>query len=132
SGLEGKIVLGCAVKQSLASMIFQTGKKQKCTLAGVNALPGFIARSKVELSLFNESDKGKIEEIIFQLGWQAEFVDDRVGMVSPRIVCMIINEAYYTLQEGTANTQDIDESMKLGTNYPFGPFEWSRKIGLKN
>ncbi|MFY7899172.1 MAG: 3-hydroxyacyl-CoA dehydrogenase family protein, partial [Chitinophagaceae bacterium] len=27
--------------------------------------------------------------------------------------------------------QDIDVAMKLGTNYPYGPFEWSEKIGLK-
>jgi 3-hydroxybutyryl-CoA dehydrogenase len=45
---------------------------------------------------------------------------------------MIINEACYTLQEGTASMQDIDISMKLGTNYPFGPFEWADKIGIKH
>ena len=44
---------------------------------------------------------------------------------------MIINEAYYTLQEGTASRADIDTAMKLGTNYPFGPFEWSKRIGIK-
>jgi 3-hydroxybutyryl-CoA dehydrogenase len=53
-------------------------------------------------------------------------------MVTPRIIAMIINEAYFTLQERTATRSDIDVSMKLGTNYPFGPFEWATKIGLKN
>jgi 3-hydroxybutyryl-CoA dehydrogenase len=43
---------------------------------------------------------------------------------------MIINEAYYTVQEGTANRADIDQAMKLGTNYPLGPFEWCHKIGI--
>jgi len=57
-------------------------------------------------------------------------VSNRVGMVSPRVVCMIINEAYFTLQEGTANKEDIDLGMKLGTAYPLGPFEWALKIGL--
>jgi 3-hydroxybutyryl-CoA dehydrogenase len=57
-------------------------------------------------------------------------ISNRVGMVSPRVVCMIINEAYFTLQEGTANKEDIDIGMKLGTAYPFGPFEWAHKIGL--
>lgn len=59
-------------------------------------------------------------------------VEDRVGMISPRIICMIINEAYYTLQEGTASKKDIDSGMKLGTAYPHGPFEWANIIGLKN
>lgn len=53
-------------------------------------------------------------------------------MVTPRIVCMIINEAFYTVQEGTASKEDIDKSMKLGTNYPYGPFDWCSKIGIKN
>ncbi len=53
-------------------------------------------------------------------------------MVSPRIVCMIINEAYFTLQEGTANKEDIDKGMKLGTAYPHGPFEWCNLIGIEN
>jgi 3-hydroxybutyryl-CoA dehydrogenase len=43
---------------------------------------------------------------------------------------MIINEACYTLQEGTASIQDIDKSMMLGTSYPRGPFEWANLIGV--
>jgi 3-hydroxybutyryl-CoA dehydrogenase len=42
---------------------------------------------------------------------------------------MIINEAYYTSEEGTALREDIDLAMKLGTNYPYGPFEWAKRIG---
>jgi 3-hydroxybutyryl-CoA dehydrogenase len=45
---------------------------------------------------------------------------------------MIINEAYYTVQERTALPEDIDQAMKLGTNYPKGPFEWCREIGINN
>ncbi len=41
---------------------------------------------------------------------------------------MIINEAYFTAAEGHRFAEDIDISMKLDTNYPFGPFEWSKKI----
>lgn len=67
-----------------------------------------------------------------ELGTGFQIVDDRVGLVTPRIICMIINEAYYTVQEGTAGKEDIDLAMKLGTNYPFGPFEWCQKIGVKN
>jgi len=45
---------------------------------------------------------------------------------------MIINEAWFALQEGISTKQEIDIAMKLGTNYPYGPFEWGDKIGLKN
>ena len=53
-------------------------------------------------------------------------------MISARILASIINEAYYTLQEEVSTKNDIDTAMKLGTNYPFGPFEWSERIGLEN
>lgn len=45
---------------------------------------------------------------------------------------MVINEAYFTLDEKVSSKEEIDTAMKLGTNYPYGPFEWSTIIGLKN
>ena len=53
-------------------------------------------------------------------------------MISPRIIAMIINEASYTLEEKTATKNDIDMGMRLGTNYPIGPFEWADKIGIRH
>jgi len=43
---------------------------------------------------------------------------------------MIINEAFLTQEAGTASKEDIDLAMKLGTGYPYGPFEWAEKIGV--
>jgi 3-hydroxybutyryl-CoA dehydrogenase len=51
-------------------------------------------------------------------------------MVSPRVVAMIVNEAWFTWEEGVATKEDIDTAMKLGTNYPYGPFAWGALIGL--
>ncbi len=45
---------------------------------------------------------------------------------------MIINEAFYALGDDVSTKEEIDVAMKLGTNYPFGPFEWGEKIGLQN
>lgn len=45
---------------------------------------------------------------------------------------MIINEAWLSLGEGVSTKEEIDTAMKLGTNYPYGPFEWGNKIELKN
>ena len=42
---------------------------------------------------------------------------------------MIINEAFLALQEGVSTKEEINTAMKLGTNYPLGPFEWVEKIG---
>jgi 3-hydroxybutyryl-CoA dehydrogenase len=101
-------------------------------LFGFNGFPTFGSRSVLEFTMSDEKSKDKLQEIADKLGTDFEIVDDRVGMVTPRIIFMIINEAYFTVQEGTASKADIDLGMKLGTNYPFGPFEWSKLIGLEN
>ncbi len=129
--LSGKIVVVSAVKKQLAEMASYFGNDVECILAGINALPTFLGRNKAEVSAYKESEIGALGDFFESLNWDYHFVNDRVGMVSPRIVCMIINEAYYTLQEGTATAEDIDESMKLGTNYPKGPFQWAKEMGIK-
>ena len=77
-----------------------------------------------------EKHLNKCHEIFEVIGKEVTEVTDRAGMVSMRIISMIINEAYLVLQEGTSNREDIDTAMKLGTNYPHGPIDWSEKIGL--
>ena len=61
---------------------------------------------------------------------ETEVVDDEVGLVFPRILSLIINEAAFALTEGTAAVDAVDTAMKKGTNYPLGPFEWAEKIGI--
>lgn len=100
-----------------------------CTLVRFNGLPTFVNRPLLEVSLLQETDREKVEMTGKELGTEIAVVADRVGMASPRVICMIINEAFYTVQEGTASREDIDAGMKLGTNYPFGPFEWCERIG---
>jgi 3-hydroxybutyryl-CoA dehydrogenase len=78
----------------------------------------------------SKKNESLLKEICSQLGTDFVCVEDRVGLVTPRVICMIINEAYYTLEEGTATRSDIDLAMKLGTNYPYGPFEWANRIGI--
>ncbi len=47
-----------------------------------------------------------------------------------RVLISIINEALWAKSEGVASEQDIDTAMKLGTNYPKGPFEWIELVGM--
>ncbi|PWI57116.1 3-hydroxyacyl-CoA dehydrogenase family protein [Sulfoacidibacillus thermotolerans] len=63
-------------------------------------------------------------------GKQIESIADYPGMVFPRILAMIVNEAAFALGEAVASASDIDIAMKFGTNYPLGPFEWADQIGL--
>jgi 3-hydroxybutyryl-CoA dehydrogenase len=102
------------------------------TVFGFCGLPTFFNREVLEVSLLSADQRPHLEKTCQLLSTDFAVVDDRVGLVTPRIICMIINEAYYTVQEGTASRADIDLAMKLGTNYPYGPFEWCKKIGIEN
>ncbi|CAG0980447.1 3-hydroxybutyryl-CoA dehydrogenase [Anaerolineales bacterium] len=56
--------------------------------------------------------------------------NDSPGFISNRILCPMINEAIFTLQEGVGAPEAIDQVMKLGMNHPMGPLELADLIGL--
>ena len=98
----------------------------------INAWPSMINRSLTEIAVNDHSREEVAISTLNTLQWKAQVVPDVPGMITPRILCTIINEAYFTLEQGVSSREEIDVAMKLGTNYPMGPFEWSQKIGLKN
>jgi 3-hydroxybutyryl-CoA dehydrogenase len=93
----------------------------------INGWKGFLSRKCWEVAgIVNE----KAAEIFSGLGKQILVVADEPGLVAARPIAMIINEAYFALEQGVSTKSEIDTAMKLGTNYPFGPFEWASIIGL--
>jgi len=97
----------------------------------LNAWPGFIARPVSEISILNGQDPRPVKSFFDSIHWACRIVPDTAGMVSPRIISMIVNEAFFTLEEEVSSKSEIDTAMKLGTNYPFGPFEWAELIGME-
>lgn len=71
-----------------------------------------------------------IEEITKKLNKVPVEVNDFPGFVSNRILMPMINEAIYTLYEGVATKEAVDEVMKLGMNHPMGPLTLADFIGL--
>jgi 3-hydroxybutyryl-CoA dehydrogenase len=55
---------------------------------------------------------------------------DIPGFIANRVLMPYINEAIYTLYEGIGTVEDIDKTMKLGTNVPMGPLTLADFIGL--
>jgi 3-hydroxybutyryl-CoA dehydrogenase len=98
----------------------------------INAWPTFLHRNIIEWTVLPQQPVEKVKDIFAQLGWNHQLVPDITGMISARIVAAIINEAYFTLEQGVSTKEEIDIAMKLGTHYPYGPFEWAELIGLKN
>jgi 3-hydroxybutyryl-CoA dehydrogenase len=55
---------------------------------------------------------------------------DSPGFISNRILCPMINEAVFALQEGIGSREAIDTVMKLGMNHPIGPLALCDLVGL--
>jgi len=112
-----------------ASWIRQPGR-----LVGIGALPTLLSSRLIELAANVGTEKTAIADAIrffATLGKETALVQDRVGMVMPRVLCNIVNEAFFALNENIASPDDIDSAMKLGANYPIGPVEWADKIGIQ-
>jgi 3-hydroxybutyryl-CoA dehydrogenase len=65
-----------------------------------------------------------------KMGKEPVEVKDSPGFISNRILCPMINEAIFALQEGIGTPEAIDTVMKLGMNHPIGPLALADLIGL--
>lgn len=97
--------------------------------ARFNGWPSFISHPVAEVS-GAAAIREKVTAVFAAFNRSTEWVPDLPGFITARVVCMIINEAWFSLEEQVSTPDEIDTAMKLGTNYPMGPFEWGRTIGL--
>ena len=116
----------------IINSVIKTLKQVDNSFVRINGWPTFLKRSVIEASITGNERKEVAGKIFFSFNREVEWVPDEPGFITARIVSMIINEAYFALQENVTTKPEIDIAMKLGTNYPYGPFEWGKKIGLKN
>jgi len=80
--------------------------------------------------LTSEETHARAAQFIAQIGKTAISVRNFPGFAVNRILCPMINEAIFALQEGVAAAADIDEAIKLGCNHPIGPLALADLIGL--
>ncbi len=71
-----------------------------------------------------------ILELCRKMGKEPAEANDSPGFISNRILCPMINEAVFALQEGVGTPEAIDTVMKLGMNHPMGPLTLADLIGL--
>lgn len=71
-----------------------------------------------------------VAQVIEKIGKTMVVSQDAPGFIVNRILMPMINEAVFTLYEGIATAEDIDNAMKLGTNQPMGPLALADLIGL--
>ncbi|MFJ8943974.1 3-hydroxyacyl-CoA dehydrogenase [Streptomyces sp. NPDC102395] len=88
--------------------------------------------TRTALSASQDTSPQALSEAIglFQaLGKDVSVIGDVPGMIVARTVARIVDLAHDAVAKGVATEEDIDTAMRLGVNYPLGPFEWSRRLG---
>ncbi|MFJ3231421.1 3-hydroxyacyl-CoA dehydrogenase [Streptomyces sp. NPDC086787] len=87
--------------------------------------------TRIALSASQDTAPQTLTEAVglFQaLGKDVSVIGDVPGMIVARAVARIIDLAYDAVAKGVATEEDIDTAMRLGVNYPLGPFEWNRGL----
>ncbi|MET7938703.1 3-hydroxyacyl-CoA dehydrogenase [Streptomyces sp. NPDC005302] len=88
--------------------------------------------TRIALSASQDTAARTLSEAVglFQaLGKDVSVIGDCPGMIVARTVARIVDLAHDAVAKGVATEEDIDTAMRLGVNYPLGPFEWSRRLG---
>jgi len=81
------------------------------------------------LATTDETTKSVVD-ICKVMGKEPIEANDSPGFISNRVLCPMINEAIFALQEGVGTPEAIDSVMKLGMNHPMGPLTLADLIGL--
>lgn len=114
----------------IINAVVPTLQEIKQPFTRINAWPGFGTQKVHELVIPDEATEQRIKALYETLDCRYVSTPDLPGMISARVVAGIINEAWYTWEEKVSSKEEIDTAMRLGTNYPAGPFEWGERIGL--
>lgn len=116
---------------SITEIAAVTGRPEK--VAGMHFMNPVPIMKLVEgirgLETSEETFKA-VEDASVKMGKVFIKANDVAGFAVNRILMPMINEAVYTLYEGVAGVEDIDQAMKLGCNQPMGPLELADFIGL--
>jgi 3-hydroxybutyryl-CoA dehydrogenase len=109
-----------------------TGYPQR--VIGIAALPSLLRSPVVEISYPYSTDRRHQEFLngFFEsIGKNIIVVKDEIGMITPRILAVMINEAMLIMQQDIADEADIDAALAvaLGTH---GPLSWARTFGWRN
>lgn len=106
-------------------------REQKCPVAVHD--PRFDSASKrIAVALSNMPDEVRRDVLasLQSVVPMVTVIPDWPGLVVMRTIAMLVNEAFEAVLQGVADGDAIDRAMRYGVNYPCGPMQWGRTIGL--
>ena len=102
-------------------------------VVGYGLLPPIAITGLVEFAPALQTDfdvVSRARDFWETLGFGVARVPDAAGLVRPRIICGLINEAVRAMMATGVSVEEIDTAMRLGMNAPRGPLRWADEIGL--
>lgn len=126
-----QIWLSESIDQSVTAMAKQAGNPERYVGFSLSGL--FPEKKLVELigGERTADDAVAVARDLFEkLQFTVVISQDRPGRVLNRVVASMINEAVYVSMYDLAKMEDIDQMMRLGANFPMGPFEYADSVGL--
>jgi 3-hydroxybutyryl-CoA dehydrogenase len=127
----GALIFSYALTQSTTELASWCA--QPTRLCGFGYVPPLSGVSVIEIApglQTSEAASAACVGLFESLDKETTVVADGAGLVSARILSLIINEAAFALMEGVASAPDIDAAVRLAVNYPYGPLEWADRIGV--
>jgi 3-hydroxybutyryl-CoA dehydrogenase len=128
---EGVIIASNTSSISITKIAAQTRRPDK--VIGMHFMNPVPLMKLVEIIKGLATSKETLEttlDLCKVMGKEAWEANDSPGFISNRILCPMINEAVFALQEGVGTPEAIDAVMKLGMNHPMGPLALADLIGL--
>jgi len=131
SAREGVILASNTSSISITKIASQTKRpEQVIGMHFMNPVPLMKLVEVIKGLATSEATLTSTLELCKAMGKEAWSANDSPGFISNRILCPMINEAIFALQEGVGTPEAIDAVMKLGMNHPMGPLTLADLIGL--
>ena len=128
---EGVILASNTSSISITKIGAQTSRPERVIgMHFMNPVPLMKLVEIIKGLATNEETRATTLELCKVMGKEAVEANDSPGFISNRILCPMINEAIFTLQDGVGTPEAIDAVMKLGMNHPMGPLTLADLIGL--
>ena len=116
---------------SITELAASTGRAERFVgLHFFNPVPMMALVEVISGLLTTPQTQEQVLEFARGIGKAPITVRNSSGFAVNRILCPMINEAIFALQEGVASAEDIDTGMKLGCSHPIGPLALADLIGL--
>ena len=114
-------------KQAVAIDMLTDLSKHRTLMPSIVTQDNFIAQAYALFGRSNKFDKSSDEGS--NVAVDATIITESTGFVAQRVIAMVINLGCDIAMQGIATPKDIDNAVKLGLGYPYGPISWGDEIG---